>query len=149
MYNVNCFLVCTIGWWIYKSEMSCLRVSMCASPLREKFQNFNCHEFVAVIALIENIFSSRQRDRCSGGIIRDVVRPSIFADGSGFRGLYRPEKFTVENGKRIKRARIKKERWHYFHGIFPLFFSISYSFATLSRSFILSLSLSLSLSLGR
>lgn len=71
---------------------------------REKSLNFNCREFVAVIALIENIFSSRRGDRCSGRTIRDAVRPSIFADGSGFRGLYRPEKFTVGNGKRIKRA---------------------------------------------
>lgn len=36
--------------------------------------------------------------------VRDAVRPSIFADRSGFRGLYRPEKFTAGNGKRIKRA---------------------------------------------
>lgn len=36
--------------------------------------------------------------------VRDAVLPSIFADGSGFHGLYRPEKFTAGNGKRIKRA---------------------------------------------
>lgn len=70
----------------------------------EKSLNFNCRGSVAVIALIENIFSSRWRDRCSGRTIRDAVCPSIFGDGSGFRGLYRPEKFTVGNGKRIKRT---------------------------------------------
>lgn len=66
--------------------------------------NFNCREFLAVIALIENILSSRQRDRSYRRAIRDAVRTSIFAEGSGFRGLYRPEKFTAGNGKRIKRA---------------------------------------------
>lgn len=94
----------TTGWWICKSEMYA-RVSVRRHKFsREKSLNFNCRGFVAVIALIENIFSSRRRDRCSGRTIRDAVRPSIFADGSGFRGLYRPEKFTVGNGKRIKRA---------------------------------------------
>jgi len=34
----------------------------------------------------------------------DVVRPSIFVDGSEFCGLYHPEKFTAENGERIKRV---------------------------------------------
>lgn len=72
---------------------------------RERPVNFNCREFVAVIALIENIFSpTTVRSMLRFAAVRDAVRPSIFADGSGFRGLYRREKFTAGNGKRIKRA---------------------------------------------
>lgn len=110
---------------------------------REKSLNFNCRGFVAVIALIENIFSSRRRrDRCSGCTIRDAVRPSIFTDGSGFRGLYRPEKFTVGNSKRIKRADKKRTMTLFPRPPLSPLHSISFSRRAIPNSFSLSLSLS-------
>lgn len=75
---------------------------------REKSANFNCRRrFVVVVALIESVSSSPD--------VKIVApchaTPSIDLRKRIPRPLSRPEKFTVENGKRIKRrADIKKKR---------------------------------------
>lgn len=45
-----------------------------------------------------------KRSILSAALFASAARPSIFADGSGFLGPHHPEKFTVENGERIKRT---------------------------------------------